>query len=414
MNKTQASPVAAFRHRNFCLFQIMRLAGTLGLQMQSVAVGWQVYSISGRALDLGYVGLIQFAPALFLALITGHIADRFDRRHILIGYHLALLVCAAALSWITMAPAASSYGVLPIYAVLLLLGTARAFAGPAAQALLPNLLPAEDFTNAVAWNTTTWQVATVVGPALGGLIFGWQGGALAVYLSFGFLVSIALASTWLIKSSSHQTRHTKDSGSIWQRLTAGIHYVRSNEILLGAISLDLFAVLLGGAVALLPVYARDILQVGPLGLGVLRSAPAFGASAMAIFLAFRPLKKHAGKSLFIGVATFGAATCVFGMSTNYYLSLAMLIVIGAADLISVYVRQTLVQLRTPDTMRGRVSAVNQVFIGASNELGEFESGMTANWWGTVPATVIGGIGTLVVVGLWAWRFPKLRRADKLD
>jgi len=205
-----------------------------------------------------------------------------------------------------------------------------------------------------------------------------------------------------------------DSGTRWQRLLAGVHYVRAHQILFGAISLDLFAVLLGGAVALLPVYARDILHVGPLGLGILRSAPSVGASVMAIFLAFRPLKRRAGKSMLAGVFVFGLATCVFGLSTNFYLSLSMLIIIGAADLISVYVRQTLVQLRTPESMRGRVSAVNQVFIGASNELGEFESGMTANWWGAIPATIIGGLGTLIVVALWAWKFPKLRDADELN
>jgi MFS family permease len=413
MAKTQAAPFAAFHHRDFCFFQLMRFTGTLGQQMQSVAIGWQVYAITGRAIDLGYVGLVQFLPALSLALVTGHVADLVDRRLILIVQNLILLACAAALYWLTRSQMTASYGVYPIYAVLLVLGTARAFAAPAAQALLPSLVPSQDFSNAVAWSSTTWQVATILGPALGGFIFGWKDGAALVYSAFGALVGLALVSNLLIRRQSFVPKRD-DSGTRWQRLLAGVHYVRANQILFGAISLDLFAVLLGGAVALLPVYARDILHVGPLGLGILRSAPSVGAAAMAIFLAFRPLKRRAGKSMLAGVFVFGLATCVFGLSTNFYLSLSMLVIIGAADLISVYVRQTLVQLRTPESMRGRVSAVNQVFIGASNELGEFESGMTANWWGAIPATIIGGLGTLVVVALWAWKFPKLRDADELN
>jgi MFS family permease len=413
MAKTQAAPFAAFHHRDFCFFQLMRFTGTLGQQMQSVAIGWQVYAITGRAIDLGYVGLVQFLPALSLALVTGHVADLVDRRLILIVQNLILLACAAALYWLTRSQMTASYGVYPIYAVLLVLGTARAFAAPAAQALLPSLVPSQDFSNAVAWSSTTWQVATILGPALGGFIFGWKDGAALVYSAFGALVGLALVSNLLIRRQSFVPKRD-DSGTRWQRLLAGVHYVRANQILFGAISLDLFAVLLGGAVALLPVYARDILHVGPLGLGILRSAPSVGASVMAIFLAFRPLKRRAGKSMLAGVFIFGLATCVFGLSTNFYLSLSMLVIIGAADLISVYVRQTLVQLRTPESMRGRVSAVNQVFIGASNELGEFESGMTANWWGAIPATIIGGLGTLIVVALWAWKFPKLRDADELN
>ena len=413
MTKSQAAPFAAFHHRDFCFFQLMRFTGTLGQQMQSVAIGWQVYNITGRAIDLGYVGLVQFLPALSLALVTGHVADLFDRRLILIAQNLILLACAAALYWLTRSQMTASYGVYPIYAVLLVLGTARAFAAPAAQALLPSLVPKADFSNAVAWSSTTWQVATILGPALGGFIFGCKDGAALVYSAFGALVGMALICNLLIRRLSFVPKRD-DSGTRWQRLLAGVHYVRAHQILFGAISLDLFAVLLGGAVALLPVYARDILHVGPLGLGILRSAPSVGASVMAIFLAFRPLKRRAGKSMLAGVFVFGLATCVFGLSTNFYLSLSMLIIIGAADLISVYVRQTLVQLRTPESMRGRVSAVNQVFIGASNELGEFESGMTANWWGAIPATIIGGLGTLIVVALWAWKFPKLRDADELN
>ena len=414
-HKTRApsrAPFAAFKHRDFTFFQIMRFTATVGQQMQSVAIGWQVYAITGRAIDLGYVGLVQFLPALLLALVTGHTADIFDRRRILVAQNCVLVLCAAALYYLSASDFLSTHGVLPIYAVLLVLGTARAFAGPAGSALLPSLVPKEHFSNAVAWSSTTWQVATIVGPALGGLVFGFENGAATVYASFGGLMVAALICNLMMRSHPF-TPDGNGADSRWQRLLAGVHYVRKNQILLGAISLDLFAVLLGGAVALLPVYAKDILHVGPVGLGILRSAPSIGASAMAVYLAFRPLERRAGKSMLVGVFVFGLATCVFGVSTNFYLSLTMLILIGAADLISVYVRHTLVQLRTPEAMRGRVSAVNQVFIGASNELGEFESGITANWWGTVPATIVGGIGTMMVVLMWSWFFPKLRDADDL-
>jgi MFS family permease len=412
MGQKSTAPFAAFKHKDFTLFQIMRFTSTVGQQMQSVAIGWQVYASTGRAIDLGYVGLVQFLPALVLTLVTGHVADVFDRRRILMIQNAVFVVCAAALYYLSSSDVMSTYGVLPIYGVLLLLGIARAFAGPAGSALLPSLVPREHFSNAVAWSSTTWQVATIIGPALGGLVFGLKDGASTVYASFGYLMLAALICNSLIKPHPFRPDHSSES-TRWQRLLAGVHYVRKNQILFGAISLDLFAVLLGGAVALLPVYAKDILLVGPIGLGILRSAPSIGAASMAIYLAFWPLERRAGKSMLAGVFVFGLATCVFGMSSNFYLSLAMLILIGAADLISVYVRQTLVQLRTPEAMRGRVSAVNQVFIGASNELGEFESGITASWWGAVPATIIGGTGTIVVVLLWSWLFPKLRDADSL-
>ena len=403
-------PLVAFAHRDFRCYQVARLAGTLGTQMQSVAVGWQIYELSKSAFDLGMVGLLQFAPALVLALVTGHVADRFDRRLILLICQALMALCAGALYGITQSGMTTQHGLMPIYAILIILGTARAFGGPAASALLPSLVPPAHFGNALAWNSSMWQIATVLGPALGGVLYGLSQGPASVYLAFGVLELVALGATAALRI---RTGRMEQGGASWARLLAGITYVRAHQVLLGAISLDLFAVLLGGAVALLPIYARDILYIGPLGLGILRSAPAFGAAVMAVFLAYRPLRRNAGRMMLACVAVFGAGTCVFALSTSFTLSLICLVVIGAADLISVYVRTSLVQMRTPPAMRGRVGAVNQVFVGASNELGEFESGLTAAWFGTVPATLIGGIGTIIVVALWAWRFPKLRDADEL-
>jgi MFS family permease len=409
-NPSNSAPLTAFKHRDFRYYEVARLAGTLGIQMQSVAVGWQVYDISKSAFDLGMVGLLQFAPALLLALLTGHVADRFDRRQILIVYYIMMMLCAAALYWTATSGMDLSHGLTPIYAILVLFGTARAFGGPAASALLPSLVPTSDFANALAWNSSVWQIATVLGPALGGVLYGLHQGPADVYLACGILSTVALLA---IIGLHIRTGRMEPGDANWSRLLAGIHYVRTHQVLLGAISLDLFAVLLGGAVALLPIYARDILHIGPMGLGVLRSAPALGAALMAVYLAYRPLRHNAGKVMLGCVALFGAGTCVFALSTSFTLSLLCLVTIGAADLVSVFVRTTLVQLRTPPAMRGRVGAVNQVFIGASNELGEFESGLTAAWFGTVPATLIGGVGTIAVVALWAWLFPKLRDTDEL-
>lgn len=407
---TSTRPFAAFRHPDFRRYELARLADTIGLQMQSVAVGWQVYEVTRRPLDLGFVGLVQFLPLLLLVLLAGHVADLFDRRRILIVYNLALVLGALVLVWLTEVKALEKTGLWPMYCVLAWLGTARAFAGPANQALLPSLVPLEDVANALTWNSGMWQTATIIGPALGGVIYACPRGAEIVYGCFGLLALLAL---WALARMEVKTTGPSKSAATWKRLLAGVAYVRAQPVLLGAISLDLFAVLLGGAVALLPIFAKDVLQTGPLGLGLLRSAPAFGAALMAIFLAFKPLAHRAGKTMLACVAIFGVATCVFGMSRNLYLSLAALVVIGASDLVSVFVRQTLIQIRTPPEMRGRVSAVNQVFVGASNELGEFESGITAHWFGAKMATILGGLGTLLVVGLWSWMFPALRDTDEL-
>jgi MFS family permease len=402
--------MAAFNYRDFRLFEVARFFSTLGVQMQSVAVGWQVYEMTQRPIDLGYVGLAQFAPLLGFSLISGHVADRYDRRSILLVYHAILVVCALLLTLFTLTGAGVQLGVWPIFILLLVLGSARAFAGPAASALMPSLVATQDFPNALAWNSSIWQVATVVGPALGGVIYGFQGGGSLVYAVFGLSSLVSFAAIWGISIKTGRLHH---GAATWERLVAGVAYVRAHKVLLGAISLDLFAVLLGGATALLPVFARDILAVGPSGLGVLRSAPALGAVIMAVFLAFRPLTRHSGPVMLACVALFGIATCVFARSTNFILSIGALVVMGASDVVSVFVRQTLIQLKTPSEMRGRVSAVSQVFISASNELGEFESGITAAWFGAAPAAFIGGLGTLLVVGLWSLFFPDLRNADRL-
>jgi MFS family permease len=375
--------------------------------MQSVAVGWQVFQITHRPLDLGYVGLVQFLPGVLLSIPAGHAADRFDRRAVLLTCNISYALCSVLLFVQARARAAS---VLPIFAVLLLVGVTRAFSGPASQALLPQLVPQEHFGNAVAWGASIFQVATVLGPALGGLIYGWAHGAHSVYATAACIYSAA----FLFMLMMHvRTGRMETKAVSLETLLAGFRYVWHEKIILGSISLDLFAVLLGGAVALLPVYAQDILHIGPRGLGLLRSMPAAGAALMAVLLAYRPLRRRAGVVMFVAISIFGAFTIVFGLSRSVILSLVALFVIGASDMISVVIRSTLVQIATPPAMRGRVSAVNLLFIGASNEFGQFESGITAQWLGAVPAVVLGGVGTLVVLAGWLRLFPQLRNMDRL-
>ncbi len=398
---------AAFGYRDFKLFQAARLLSILGMQMQSVAIGWQIYSMTGRPMSLAWVGLAQFFPAVGLSLVTGHTADRVERRKILLVCHVAMAALSVALFWTTRVSANQTSA---IYLVLVGVGVARAFLGPANQSILPTLVPSEHFGNAVAWGSSFWQVAMVLGPTAGGLLYAALGGAAGVY---ALAAACSLGACGLVAAIETRMAPAARSPVTLSSLLAGVRYVRSNPIVFGAISLDLFAVLLGGATALLPVYARDILHLGPWALGALRSAPAVGAAATAFALAVRPIEKGAGVKMFAGVAVFGAATIVFGLSRSFALSLVALAVLGASDMVSVFVRSALVQLATPDAMRGRVSAVNMVFIGASNELGEFESGLTAQWLGTVPAVVVGGLGTLVVVAMCAWQFPALRRVNQL-
>jgi MFS family permease len=401
------APHAALRFRDFRLFQGARLASVLASEMIAVAVAWQIYSITHRALSLGLAGLAVFLPSFLLFLAAGHTVDRFDRRAVLLVVQSSYASIALLLLLVTLGGERSPG---PIYAILTLQGTVRAFGAPAGQALMPELVPDEHFANAVTWGSSTFMMGTIVGPGLGGLVYAWAGGAAGVYALAAACYVTSLAFTIAIR---RRTGRREPRNVSMETLLAGFHYVRENPVILGSISLDLFAVLLGGAVALLPIFASDILHTGVRGLGVLRAAPSAGAMVMAILLAFHPLKKRAGKLMLGCVAMFGAATIGFGLSHNLALSIALLVVVGAADMVSVVVRQTLVQVLTPNQMRGRVSAVNMLFIGTSNQFGEFESGLTAQWWGAVRATVYGGIGTLLVVSLW-WRFfPALRDVESL-
>jgi MFS family permease len=398
-------PRHVLRHRDFAVFLAARFLSATAVQVQNVAVGWLVYDLTRDPLALGLVGLVTFLPAVGLALVTGHVADRHDRRLILVGcYVLTALAATGLLACALLRPV----GTWPVYALVLLFGVTRAFANPAGQALLPNLVPRAELGDAIAWGSGVWQTATIVGPAVGGLLYVVGEAAAFGAAALGFAAAAAL-----FAAIRHRSVAPAPGGTDWGTLLAGLAFIRSRPAIFGAISLDLFAVLLGGATALLPVFARDILQVGPSGLGLLRSMPAAGALATAVFLAWRPLRRRAGLRMFQAVALFGLATIVFGLSTSFPLSLACLFVLGAADMVSVVIRQTLVQLETPDGMRGRVAAVNSVFIGASNELGEFESGAVAALIGTVPSVVVGGAGTLVVAALWARWFPELRDRDRL-
>lgn len=404
---TRPTSRIAFTYPSFTLYQIARFCVVLATEMQSVAIGWQVYEITNRSLDLGLVGLAQFLPGIICLPLSGHVADRYHRSKVLTAGYVALAMCSGLLLSITLRGAHKVY---PIYVVVGLIGVARAFTGPASRAILPLIIPEEHFESAFAWGATFFEIATILGPAVGGLVYTVFRGPSAVYalaMTGGVCAAVAVSRVKLAPR--------KKALEIlnWKTVFAGLHYIWREKIVLGSISLDLFAVLLGGAVALLPVYARDILHTGPWGLGLLRCAPAVGAGIMAVFLAHRPLGKRAGMKMLWCVAGFGACTILFGVSHSLALSLAALFFVGATDMVSVVVRGILIQLRTPDEMRGRVNAVDMVFIGASNELGAFESGVTAAVLGTVPAVVLGGIGTLVVTALWAWLFPSLRNADEL-
>ena len=392
-------------HRSFVRFWIARLTGGFANQMQAVAVGWQVYALTGSALDLGLVGLAQFLPSVALMLIVGHVADRYDRRRIVGVCQLIEAGAAGTLAVLTLRGTINEHAIFVLVAVI---GAARAFTMPAQQTLLPSLVPAALLPRAVAANATAGQTAIVLGPALGGFLYVAGPG-----LVYGLCAALLILASGLNSTLRIERRSASQEPPTLATVFAGIAYIRRRRELLGAISLDLFAVLLGGATALLPIYARDILHTGPWGLGLLRSAPAVGALSMAVWLAHHPLERSAGRRMFAGVALFGIATIVFGISRSFALSLAALIVLGASDMISIVVRLSLVQLRTPDAMRGRVSAINSMFIGASNQLGEFESGVTAALFGTVPAVVIGGIGTLIVVALWMRWFRELTAVDSL-
>jgi MFS family permease len=402
------SPLAAFASRDFRFYAGARFLATVASQMQLVAVGFQIYALTHRPMALGYVGLAQFVPVVLLSLVTGQAADRFDRRALFLACEGLYAVCSLAFFALSRSASPSPTA---FYAVLVGCGVARAFSGPAGSSLMPSLVPREHLANAVSWQTTLWQLAAISGPSLGGLVYGIFASPVPVYIAS--TAGFACAAILVVGIRTRTGRMEKRPPSIANALE-GLRFVWAKKMLLGSISLDFFAVFLGGAVALLPVYATDVLHVGATGLGLLRSAPAAGAGLMAVYLAFRPLQRAAGAKMLACVGLFGAATVVFGVSTSFGLSLCALATLGAADMVSVVVRMTMEQAATPSAMRGRVSAVNQVFIGASNELGEFESGVAAAWLGAVPAVIAGGVGTLVVVALWSVLFPEIRKVDRLE
>jgi MFS family permease len=417
---TKAAPAptagSALQSRDFLLYQAARLLVILGAEAQSVAVAWQVYMITHSALDLGYTGLALFLPGLFCVLPAGHAADRYDRRGIILLCYGIQFVCTLGLLWFAFF--GMGHRIWPIYAVLVGIGMGRAFSGPASSAFLPSLVPKEHFVNAVTWGASIFQIANIAGPAVGGLLFTlhftgalirWNGAAVV------YVFTLTMLAAFLVLIGMIRTRVTLAEKKAFglRTMLAGLEYVWSAKLLLGSISLDLFAVLLGGAVALLPIFATDILHAGPRGLGLLRAMPSLGALAVSLTMLAKPIKRRAGKTMLVCVAIFGAATVVFGLSHSIWVSLVALVLIGASDMVSVVIRSSILQLATPPEMRGRVSAVNWLFIGASNEFGEFESGLTAHWWGAVRAVVVGGIGSLLVTGSAAVLFPRLRNADSL-
>jgi MFS family permease len=399
---------SVYRQRDFVVFQLGRFLLTVAMQVQSVAIGWQIYEMEHTPLALGLVGLCQFAPMFLLTLPAGELADRFDQRHVLGAALLMASLCSLLFMGLSLARVASTTA---FYAVLILFGAGRGFSSPSAQSLLAFLVPPEKLARSIALGSSVFMTAVIVGPALGGFLYAF--GPVATYSVCAACFLIAGACTFTL-GGRRRSGLVANEATRLERVIEGVRFVRERPVVFGAISLDLFAVLLGGATALLPVFARDILDTGPMGLGLLRSAPALGAASMALWLARRPLERCTGAKMFAAVILFGLATIVFGLSRNFFLSLAALGVLGASDMVSVFVRQSLINYATPDEMRGRVGAMSSLFVGASNELGEFESGLTAAWFGTIPAVVIGGLGTLCVAALWMRLFPPLRAVDRLS
>lgn len=411
-SSTPPSAAELLRNRDYMLFWATRFLSTLAVQIESVTIGWQVYAVARLsrtvqegALLVGMVGLLQFIPVFCLTLIAGETADRLTRKYVILASMAVEIVVVSVLGVLALHPSPS---LAAIFIAAGLFGAARAFLSPASGAMGPMLVERAMLPRAIAWNSLAWQSGSIAGPWIGGLLC-----AVSPVAGYGAAAALYICSALCVAAIEQNTRPAAQPGSRVELIREGLHYVWTNRIVLGAISLDLFAVLLGGATALLPVFARDVLHVGAEGFGVLRSGPAIGAAVMAVLLARKPIQRRAGTWMFAGVALFGAATTVFGLSKSLWLSVAALAVLGAADMVSVYVRQTLVQIVTPDAMRGRVSAVSGLFIGASNELGEFESGVVARFLGPVGAALFGGVGALVVTGVWAKLFPALRKADSL-
>jgi len=392
------------RYRDYAVYAAARFLNSLGWGMLSVAVGWQVYQLTHSALLLGLMGLSQFLPFVLLVLPAGHVADRSDRRLVLVAAYAIQSACSGVLLLFTLS---GSTQVWPIFAAMILAGSARAFSMPTTQAMVPNLVPPEVFPKALAFNSVSLEIATIAGPSLGGVLY--LLGPLVVY-GVAFAMGVAVvALVYNIKPV--RTADSPDAG-ISADLLGGLRFVMNRPVVLGAISLDLFAVLFGGAAALLPAYASDVLHIGPAGLGALRAAPSIGAALTGLVVGVWPIERHVGRWMFGGVALFGLSTIVFGSSSSFGLSLIALIFMGAGDTVSVFIRGILVQLETPDAIRGRVSAVSSMFIGASNQLGEFESGVTARWFGLIPAVVLGGVATLIVVAIYTRLFPQLRQMDQ--
>lgn len=394
----------ALRHRDFARYAAARLLATLAWQMLTVAVGWQVYAITRDPLALGFTGLVQFIPFVGLVLPAGQIADLADRRRVLVAAYACEVASAAVMLWFTLT---AQREVWPVYLAMACFGAGRALWMPTGQAIMPNLVPPEVFPRALALNSTIYQGAAIAGPSLGGLLY-----LLGPTVVYAVVLLFLLAAMGLVMTIRPLPPRARRDAWRWQDTLEGLRFVLGRRTVLGALSLDLFAVLFGGATALLPVYAADVLHVGPAGLGALRTAPGVGAVLTALVLAAHPVTRHVGRWMFGGVAVFGVATLVFGASTHFGVSLAALCVLGAGDMVSIYIRHMLVQLETPDAIRGRVSAVNAIFIGSSNELGEFESGATARLFGLVPSVLIGGIATLAVVVAFMRLFPELRAMER--
>lgn len=401
-------PYAALRHRDFRLLIVGRFVAQIGEMMVSIGVGWELYERTSDPLALGLVGLVQVIPVLLFSLLGGYIADRYNRRRVTLISQLILIGCSLALAVLSF----TSGPLLALYIVLAMIGTARAFNNPAEAALTPQVVPPEDFFSAAAWNSTVWQMSAILGPALGGFVIGLAGHAAPVYLVNAAAGAVLVTALLLLRNV--RSNYTVTTETPVEAVKAGWRFVRNEQVILASITLDMFAVLFGGATFLLPIFAKDILQVDATGLGLLRAAPSVGALLMVTYLTRRPPFQHAGRTLLLAVAGFGVATIVFGISTSFILSLAMLALLGALDNISVVIRHTLVFTHTPDEMRGRVGSVNSIFIGASNELGGFESGLAASLLGPVGAVVFGGIGTLVVVLLVAKLAPQLRNFGALS
>ncbi len=403
----QDTSTTLYRHRDFVVFLFGRFFMTTAMMVQSVAIGWQIYAMENTPLALGLVGLCQFLPMLLLTLPAGELSDRFDQRKVLALALILQGICGALFLGFSMVHVKSAFA---FYIILVLFGAARGFSAPAGQSLFAFLVPPERLSRSIALNSSVFTTAVIAGPALGGFLY-----ALGPIVTYGICVAGFIGAGLLMLTLGGRRRSGSVLGEAGRlaRVAEGVRFVRERPVVFGAISLDLFAVLLGGATALMPVFARDILHVGPIGLGFLRSAPAVGAALMALTLARKPIERNTGAKMFVAVAIFGVATIVFGLSTNFYLSMVALFVLGASDMISVFVRQALITYATPDEMRGRVGAVSMLFVGASNELGEFESGITAALFGTIPAVVFGGLGTLGIVTLWMKLFPPLKTVDRL-